>query len=539
MSFSQSLSIIYSSKSEQDSRALDSLKNNNRFNDYRNLSDTNDSTLSSLYKNGYLNLLAKPLLKANDSTYIQELHLGRRYSTIKIVTLSKESYIDSLMQIPLSRKQHKNYVSTKNLESKIKELYTYLSNKGHTFTTIKTKDIVFNETDTVEIRLEVKTNEIRHIDNIKIKGYPDFPRRYIENIIKRKYIINDNNINKIKETFKKLNFIEVVKDQELLFKKDSTTLYVYVKKKQNNLMDGLIGFNNTEGTKLEINGTLDLLLNNNLNNGEQLHLLYRGDDKDQTQLDIKIELPYLLKTKIGIRTGLNFLRRDSTYQNTTFNTGLFYSFNPQTTSGLDFSNTKSTTTNDINTNTNFTTQSLTLNFKHALNSTDILFIYDQLAQIEIGSGIRKTNSANTNQFKIKALLKKNIYLTTQHSIHLEGQLKMLNSDDILFNELFQVGGINSIRGFNQNSIDTSFFTAINTEYRYRISRGIYLHSILDYGIFEDYRRLKTENLYGIGIGTAILTQSGILRLSVANGTFSRANLDLSSTVAHINLKIRF
>jgi hypothetical protein len=66
-----------------------------------------------------------------------------------------------------------------------------------------------------------------------------------------------------------------------------------------------------------------------------------------------------------------------------------------------------------------------------------------------------------------------------------------------------------------------------------------VHSILDIGIFENFNSKTLDKIYGYGVGIAILTQAGVLNLSIANGRFENAKVDLSSTVAHINLQIIF
>ena len=47
-------------------------------------------------------------------------------------------------------------------------------------------------------------------------------------------------------------------------------------------------------------------------------------------------------------------------------------------------------------------------------------------------------------------------LNYKNSIYLKNSTQLLNSENYLTNELFRFGGINSIRGFNENSIDASF-----------------------------------------------------------------------------------
>ncbi|WP_438961654.1 hypothetical protein [Nonlabens sp.] len=537
---SQSLKLSYSSKKESQKTITDSLtKNNILFKNYNDLTEHNDSIISQLKKAGYINLLSNPIKKETDSSFNQVLDLGKKYGTIKIRTQSDLSEIDSLLEITLSRKHNKHYITPENLQTRINEIYRYLTKKGYPFTTIKTQKVKITESDTITIQLNVTTNKKRFIDHIKIKGYDNFPENFTKNLIAKKHLLNEKNIKKIQKTIEKLSFVETTKKPELLFKKDSTTLYMYLKKKNNNILDGLIGFNNTDGSKLEINGYLDLQLNNNLNNGEQLHIIYRGDDLDQTKLNINLNLPYLLKSNIGLTTNLNILRRDSTYQNTSFSGGLFYSFSPQIRSGISYKTTNSSTENNDTNSESYKSQNVKLDFNYESFSNDDLIIYKSRATAEIITGNRNTEEQQSKQFRINIEGEHNLQINSKNSLNIQGTVKFLNSDNIIFNELYQIGGTNSIRGFNQNSIDTSFFTAVNTEYRRRISNGIYLHTILDYGIFEEYLSKRVEKIYGIGVGTAILTQSGILRISFANGSFPGANLNFSNTIAHINLKILF
>ncbi|MDP5077489.1 MAG: hypothetical protein NWQ19_05315, partial [Nonlabens sp.] len=65
------------------------------------------------------------------------------------------------------------------------------------------------------------------------------------------------------------------------------------------------------------------------------------------------------------------------------------------------------------------------------------------------------------------------------------------------------------------------------------------YSILDVGKFEDFNTKTSKNIYAAGAGIAILTQSGILRVSVANGTFDRLNLSISNMIAQIKFTVLF
>jgi hemolysin activation/secretion protein len=113
----------------------------------------------------------------------------------------------------------------------------------------------------------------------------------------------------------------------------------------------------------------------------------------------------------------------------------------------------------------------------------------------------------------------------------------LQSDQYIVNELYRFGGINSIRGFNENSLQGNFFSSLLTEYRYLISPELFVHSILDYGYYSDSTNSKSDHLFGFGFGFGLLTKNGLLNLIYANGSSGNQKIQLSNSVVHLSLKL--
>ncbi len=107
------------------------------------------------------------------------------------------------------------------------------------------------------------------------------------------------------------------------------------------------------------------------------------------------------------------------------------------------------------------------------------------------------------------------------------------------NELFRFGGINSIRGFNENSLQGNLFTSILTEYRYKTTNNLYINSIIDYGYFRDTSNSIDGKIFSFGIGTGILTKNGLLKLVYANGSTSNQEKKLNNSILHISLSVNF
>ena len=126
-------------------------------------------------------------------------------------------------------------------------------------------------------------------------------------------------------------------------------------------------------------------------------------------------------------------------------------------------------------------------------------------------------------------------LNNKNSFYLRFIGSVLDSKTYLDNELFRFGGINSIRGFQENSIVANRYIVLNTEYRYQLSPSIYAHSIIDFSNFENEISNTKENLYGFGLGFGIVTKAGLLKFNFANGKTEMQNFMFSNSKIHISL----
>lgn len=534
--FSQSIELksIYKNSASKKTDSTSILLFNKNKTSIKNITD---SLIFKLQKKGYLNILYTKPKKITDNTYYLNIILNKRYTHIKINHVTKTKQ-DSLIYISLSRKREQ-IITIESQEQYLNDYNNDLKEKGFPFNEVKLSKVILSKKDTLEAELTFITKKKRYIDQIIIKGYTDFPKRIINQNINRKKSYSENSINDIDKIISNIPFAKATKKTEILFKKDSTNVYLYLEKIKTNTADGLIGFNNSTNGKLELNGYINLKLQNNLNKAETFSLEYRNDNGDQTKLNTYIDLPYIWNSPLGLNTELEIQRRDSTYQRTSFTSGIFYKPNWKTSIGLNYKTTSSTATDALLGIEDFTKRGIEGSVSFIEYNTDVLMPENFYLKGTLGFSNRNGIEKTEKQLNFNATFLKLWHLTNRSKFLNKITSYYLKSNDIQFNELYQFGGLGSIRGFNQNSIDSSFYTTIATEYRYRLNDQIYLHSILDIGVFENFNSKKLDKLYGFGGGIAILTQAGILNLSIANGRFEDAKVDLSSTVAHINLIINF
>jgi hypothetical protein len=317
-----------------------------------------------------------------------------------------------------------------------------------------------------------------------------------------------------------------------------------MEKRPSNTFDGFLGFGTNEQTnKIEFDGYLDLNLTNNLNFGESLQLQYKSDEIDQKTFNGILELPYILSTRLGTQLQLNIFKKDSTFSTIQQSAKLFYQLNSKS---KIFAGIRSVQSNDLldgmstlpidDYNSLF--YNLSYSYRSRENYNDLFPINFQFVA-EGGLGRRSLNDQDMSQSNFSFDSFKIFNLSKKNSVFIRSNGSFLFSDTYLFNELSRFGGINSIRGFEENSLFATSFAVLNTEYRYKISKSLYVNSIIDGAYFENDLQDTKEKLFGFGFGFGLLTNSGLLKLNYANGKNENQKFKFSNSKVHISLKASF
>ncbi len=525
--------------SEIENKTIDSLQYEIKHASVASILEEQKRFENKLTNQGFFDWQLLEQKKVNDSSFVFKYNLGNsiKNNTIYIGKLSAQE--KSLLQL----ESDSLIIATNEVENFMKSKIALLEKKGYSLANLQLINQQKNE-NSLFSELLLKLNAKRNITDLVIVGYDKFPAGIKKAITKKakKATFNQDNLKQINDTFDKLQFVNQIKYPEILFTTDSTKIFVYVEKSKPNKFDGFIGFSNDDKSKLTFNGYLDLQLQNILNTGEKFNLYWKNDGNKQTSFNIGTELPYIFKSPIGIKANLRIFKQDSTFQNTMtdLNLGYYFAYNTkafvgyQKTTSVDIQNTNSFSLND------FTNTFLTSSFEHLELNPDS-FIFPERAKIlvKFGTGNRTIASQKTSQFFTQLDMSYNFNLNAKNSIFVRNQTFYLQSDDYVINELFRFGGINSIRGFNENSLQANAFSGIIAEYRYLLASNLYLHSITDFGYFQDKTSKIEDRLLGLGFGFGLFTKNGLFNLVYANGSTSEQAIKLSNSIVHISFKTNF
>lgn len=495
---------------------------------------------------GYIDVELRQLRKENDSSYVADFYLGKKYNVIKIFYSKEDFTLKELRQISNEANEHYFILPFGAISKSMMKLTGFRNQKGSAFARLRLTEIEKDETGNLKASLYLDNGETRIIDSIAIKGYEKFPRSFLKHYagIRKGKVFNKKRLVKQNESLGGLGFVSAIKPPDALFRKDSTIVFFYLEKANNNLFDGILGFSTDEETqRLEFNGYLNLELNNNLNYGERLLFNYKADGKEQIQLRVKTVLPYLFKTPFGVSGELKIFKRDSSFVSTEQQLRTTYQISPSSQSYIGYRKFESSNLLDQAVAgtpiEDFKSKFLTVGGSFIKHQNRKLFPIKTNISLDVALGARERKTTTEDQYQVEVNVNNIFQLNQKNSIFAQSSTGMLFSNSYLVNELFRFGGINSIRGFDENGIDASMYSVLNTEYRYAFNEAVFVHSIIDLGYFENETLSLKEKLYSFGFGIGLTTRAGLLRFIVANGNGEQQNFNFSNTKIHLSISSRF
>ena len=530
----QDLTLNISSDNKNEVIVLKKIKYLKKHTDSISLNQEIDKVSKHLRNIGYFtNKIQKIVKVAQQSTVYFQLYQKTEFVIIRLDSISKiyfetNKVKNNTISIPISK-----------LQSTILKISNNFDKEGKSFSKINLKNFSIKN-DTLFTELDIHQSKTRIINQVSIKGYANFPKPFIKNFfnVEDNTIFNQEKIKSISDASKSLPFITEIKPPEVLFTKDSTLLYLYFKKKQNNSFDGIVNFASKENGEILLNGNIDLKLNNILNTGEKFELFWNSIAEERQEFKISSEIPYLFNSKITPQISFSIYKQDSTFINTKFDSKLFYNLHPKLKLGFVYN---SETSKNLQANNNnlktFSNYFLGFQLRYTIPKNDYFFNNKFHFEINPTFGKRTTDQNSSNQFKIEASSTYLWNLSLKNNVYIKTATAHLSSDSLIDNELFRIGGANSIRGFNEQSIFTNSYLYFNFEYRYSTSAKSYLYTITDFGKLKS--NSTTENLIGIGLGYLFNINNSQINLSTALGRKINQSLDIKQFKFIINWRNYF
>ena len=498
--------------------ANESEKKLKKYKSYKDLILAIEDTLVFTKKQGFYDAKVNSLIKKDSLNYQVILEKNQMVKYIKIS--NKSEFDENIIKILNKYTEIGELIKFKEIESLLDNITNVLSQSGYPFAKLGFIDHELINKSTIKVRMEIKYGSKRNIDKVIVKGYENFPKNFINNIFKPgkrnsldldKALIQANKIDKTR-------FARNVKDPEVLFTKDSSALYLYLKKARRNTFDGFVSFDTDENSgKIYVEGYAKINLINTFNGGEKINFDFRSQKNQDKSLNSDIFIPYVFGTPLNFNYGLNLIQKDSSYTSNETLIDIDMVFGNFKV-GLGMQSNKSSGEEQIENVENFKSKLINV-FSEYITFDESDELIPELFKISLrnGYGSKEQLGNKTNFSKYSVELYKKFNVLSKFKLLSSITRTKINSKNLVTNELMRFGGFNSIRGYDENSIFADAFTLLNTSLNYYLNDNIYILTLFDFANYSNKILNVNQDIYSGGFGLSSRTENGIISIIYSKG----------------------
>jgi len=523
---------------EASEKVISKLKYKNKLADSLAVENELKTVFASLRDGGYLTAAADKNYKT-DSLNVK-LNIGNKYEITNLSPGNADVFM--LGEIGWQTNDFNQAWPLKKTVRLINEILEYYENNGYPFIRLKL-DSTDIQSDSLYAALNINPGPYRQTDSIIVKSETKIPIGYVRYHLglKRGKPYNEEHLHNIKNAANNEGTFGVSRSPQVLFQKQKTTVFVYLDKQNSNRISGIAGINTKDDGSVFFTGELDLSLRHVFKAAEKIEFNWLSPRSGSQQLNLDLDFPFLFKSPVGFIFNFNLYREDTLFSNRNFLIGL--SLRPTAKAGLSisFQDKKSGNLQGDVGFANVQTKYVLLSTYYNNLNHNFLPTKGNIINVSLGQGSR--NSSNLKQTQYTALFHLRsfftIYKGSKFFISLKGE--GLFNTPLVTNELYRIGGVKSIRGFNEQSIFASQYAFAQFEYRYFLDRLTYAFLFFDGGYAQNTVPTQTvENiLMGAGLGFSFYTKGGIFSIAFAVGQQNGSGFNLNNSKVHIGYVNRF
>ena len=503
----------------------------------------------------------------NGDTVFNYWNTGKKYQSLQLRKGNlKEEFADEL------NFQNKKVLENESALKTVKEkILQYALNNGYPFAKVFLDSIQL-DSDKVSAAIHLSSGPLVYFDSLDFAGTSELKLKYLRSFcnIKPGSLYNESVLTSTNALLSELPYISITRPIGVYFYGNKAKPYVYIDKKKAGSFDGIIGFapNSSLNNKLVITGDINLKLQNILGSGKSFELGFRSFLNGSQDLLLRFNWPYFLQSRFEIEETFKLLRFDSIYIDLNNEIGLQYR-NYGKSSFKSLYQYQSVSL--LNVDTNAIKLSKTLPAFHDTKS-DLLGInykYKVLnhfynpskghkIELELLGGSRRIIknqqinellfSSSDNRFynlydslKLQSIQLKFRFnyavfypLYKQFVFHFNLSGAHVYAERLFQNELFRIGGLKTLRGFDEQSIFANTYLLGNVEIKYLIPENSSF--VLFYNKAYVQNNLvqlnKTSYPAGVGAGMNIESKAGVFSLYYAMGSQSNKGIQLNNARIH-------
>lgn len=445
------------------------------------------------------------------------------------------------------------------------KMIIFYENNGYPFATVQFK-IDSLQNDSITASWNVEKGPLISIDSVVHKGRYQPPISFTKAWLglQQGQLYNEKRLRRSWQRIKMSEIVEEEKPPQLFFSEGKVRIDLFLKRKKASRFDGILGFapEAASSGKLLFTGDVNLRLANSFNQGDDLMLRWKSSAGSSQEISIKASIPFLFGLPVGVNGAIDIYRKDSTYIRTRQRYGLLFSAGIGGRGSLFAETTENRVLNEeifeqssglpSQADSRTTAAGVSLYMPWANHS--YMPTKGIIAEAEISAGRKKILSGNAlTDSLFSTIEKENSFVTGQSQIQayfplskrlgMAGttQVGFMETSNIFTNDLFLIGGLSLMRGFDEKSIEASRYVVSSAELRFFPERFSYLVVFADYGMVQVKTNAASSNHYYLSTGAGLIfsTGSGIFNLYYALGKSNPGMFNLRNGKIHFGFTTRF
>lgn len=324
-----------------------------------------------------------------------------------------------------------------------------------------------------------------------------------------------------------LNYVRSERSPEVVFQEDRADLYLYLSDVRANRFDGIIGLQPDAATgRPVVTGDLTLDLENAFRQGEEVSFRWRRI-KEQTQdLRIHTALPYLLQTRIGIWAGAELYRRDTSFTSNELSLALGYLLGANTYVRTFVQSWRSNPLReglaDVD---DIRVQRYGIAYRNQRLDAVRNPMRGYLIELETSAGVKDLfdiegaeSAVRVSQFAGSGRFSKWFQLSQRFALIVHGSGGFKLDSTLRLNEYHRIGGLNSLRGFDEEAFFARNYGVLSTELKFKLDQSSAFFLFADQGWYDRVDDgYFSDRPLGFGAGALIGTENSTFRIYYALG----------------------
>ncbi|PRY89231.1 outer membrane protein assembly factor BamA [Mongoliibacter ruber] len=518
--------------------------------------------LSELHQRGYLIPLISEVPVGEDSLFLS-IETGEKYEwySLGLGNLPESILIKSGTDTRQFEKRNFNYAE---LSRVFESILTVSENEGYPFASVKL-DSITEESSKISAALYYDSGPFISFDSLQVTGDSKINKKFLSKFLQITPAspFSQKKINNSLRQINELPYLKWSGEPELSFQNEEATLYLPIDDRKINSIDGIIGFlpNELEGSGLLITGQFDLLLYNVAGRGRNYELHWQRFNQFSQSLQVSALEPLLLGSNLDVQASFSLLKEDSTFLTRDFRLdfgyrmdgGSYLRFFTRRQAGDLLGISASPDNLRFPEVGDFRFNNYGLGFDKSWLDDVFFPRRGALAKLEFAIGnknilvntalpaqVYEDLSLRSLQYYFRGSLEKHFYKNMNWGLYSRLTGGFMENPNLFVNDLYRLGGLRTIRGFNENFFFANNYVYLNIEPRY------YFDTYSYFMIFADVARLENriQNLpvdfpYAVGLGFSLETGNGIFNFIYALGGSNAQDFALNLSKIHFGYTGRF